>query len=157
MTQTGLPATPSAAVVCVSQTADSNCRVRQWDLVEFAGEGSLARVFRARPAGTRRDRPATYAVKILRPCWQDDIRAIRLLQREAMVGQSTSHPHLVPILSATVLESPRLLVMPWLEGASLAARLAEGQEFDVPAALWIGASRPKHLMPYTRQVGCMAT
>ena len=27
--------------------------------------------------------------------------------------------------------------MPWLEGASLAARLADGQQFGVPEALWI--------------------
>ena len=29
------------------------------------------------------------------------------------------------------------MVMPWLEGASLGARLAEGQQFGVPEALWI--------------------
>jgi len=74
---------------------------------------------------------------MLRPCWENDDQAIRLLQREALVGQSISHPHLVPILAAPVLESPRLVVMPWLEGASLAARLADGQQFGVPEALWI--------------------
>jgi serine/threonine-protein kinase len=74
---------------------------------------------------------------MLRPCWQDDPQAIGLLQREALVGQSVSHPHLIPILAAPVLEPPRLLVMPWLDGASLAARLAGGQQFDVPEALWI--------------------
>ena len=89
-------------------------RVRQWELVEFAGLGSLARIYRARPAESPADRPADYAVKMLRPCWKDDPQAIRLLQREALVGQSVSHPHLVPVLSASVLDSPRLLVMPWL-------------------------------------------
>jgi serine/threonine-protein kinase len=74
---------------------------------------------------------------MLRPCWQNDPEAIRLLRREAMVGQSVSHPHLVPVLTASVSEPPRLLVMPWLEGASLQARLAAGQQFDVPKTLWI--------------------
>jgi serine/threonine protein kinase len=106
-------------------------------LVEFAGSGSLARIFRARPADAAADRPPTYAVKMLRSCWKDDPRAIRLLQREAVVGQGVSHPHLVPILAAYVLELPRLLVMPWLEGASLAVRLVGGQQFGVPEALWI--------------------
>ncbi len=137
MSQTGIAPTAVVAAVCVSHAADSDCRVRQWDLVEFAAEGSLARVFRARPAGGDQDRPAAYAVKMLRPCWQEDAHAIRLLQREALVGRSVSHPHLVPILTAAVLEAPRLLVMPWLDGASLATRLTEGQKFDVPAALWI--------------------
>ena len=36
-----------------------------------------------------------------------------------------------------MLEPPRLVVMPWLEGASLAARLADWQQFGVPEALWI--------------------
>ncbi len=91
----------------------------------------------ARPADGPADRPLTYAVKMLRRCWEADPRAIRLLQREAVVGQSIFHPHLVPILSACVLDAPRLLVMPWLDGASLAVRLAEGQPFGVPEALWI--------------------
>ena len=137
MTQTGLISTGGSAAVCVARVAKPPCRVRQWELVEFAGLGSLAHIYRARPVWAPADRPATYAVKMLRPCWEDDDRAIRLLQREALVGQSISHPHLVPILAAPVIEPPRLLVMPWLEGASLAARLADWQQFGVPEALWI--------------------
>jgi eukaryotic-like serine/threonine-protein kinase len=137
MTQTGLVPTVSAAAVCVGGAAKPYARVRQWELVEFAGLGTLAHIFRARPVGTPADRPATYAVKMLRPCWEDDDQAIRLLQREAMVGQTVSHAHLAPVLAAHVVEPPRLLVMPWLEGASLGARLADGQQFGVPEALWI--------------------
>ena len=74
---------------------------------------------------------------MLRPAWQKRREAIRLLQREAYVGQSMAHPHLVPVLSAAVVDPPRLLVMPWLEGASLQARLAAGETFDVPRTLWI--------------------
>ncbi len=53
------------------------------------------------------------------------------------MGQSVSHPHLVPVLAASVLEPPRLLVMPWLDGASLQARLAAGEMFSIPKSLWI--------------------
>jgi eukaryotic-like serine/threonine-protein kinase len=137
MTQTGLLTTGNAFATRVARTAKSPCRVRQWDLVEFAGKGSLARIYRARPAGSPAERPADYAVKMLRRCWQDDPAAVRLLQREALVGQGVSHPHLVPVLAASVLEPPRLLVMPWLEGASLQARLATGETFSIPKALWI--------------------
>lgn len=129
--------TGSAVLACVANVPESPCRVRQWELVEFAARGSLARIYRARPVGAPAGRPATYAVKMLRPCWQNDSEAIRLLRREATVGQSVSHPHLVPVLTASVAEQPRLLVMPWLEGASLHARLAAGQQFDVHKALWI--------------------
>jgi eukaryotic-like serine/threonine-protein kinase len=123
--------------VCVAPVAESPRRARQWELVEFAGQGSLASIYRARPMGAGVDRPAAYALKMLRPCWQNDPEAIRLLQREARVGQSVSHTHLVPVLTASVAEPPRLLVMPWLEGASLQARLTARQQFDVPKSLWI--------------------
>jgi serine/threonine-protein kinase len=115
----------------------SACRVRQWELVEFAGSGSLANIFRARLAGSPTDQPANYAVKMLRREWENDPQAIRLLQREALVGQKVSHPHLVPVLAASVIEPPRLLVMPWLHGASLADRLARKQRFDAAESLWI--------------------
>jgi len=127
----------SAPLVRVAEVAKSFRRVRQWELVEFAGRGSLAEVYRARPVNGPADRPANYAVKMLRGCWENDDEAVRLLQREAVVGQSISHPHLVPVLASSVLQRPRLLVMPWLEGASLQARLAAGEQFGVPQTLWI--------------------
>jgi eukaryotic-like serine/threonine-protein kinase len=137
MIQTQPTAFGIAPPVYVANVAESPCRVRQWELVEFAARGSLARIYKARPVGTPSNRPATYAVKMLRRCWQSDPEAIRLLRREAIVGQSISHPHLVPVLTASVSELPRLLVMPWLEGASLQARLAAGQHFDLHKMLWI--------------------
>jgi eukaryotic-like serine/threonine-protein kinase len=137
MIQTGLPATGDVPVVFVPHVAKSICRAGQWELIEFAGLGSLAHVFRARPVGSPEDRPANYAVKMLRPCWEDDENAIRLLQREALVGGSVSNAHLISVLAASVLKPPRLLVMPWLEGASLGARLADGQQFDAAEALWV--------------------
>lgn len=136
MTQTQLLPTGTTPSVCVANTANSFCQARQWELVEFVGLGSLAHVYRARPVGAPVDRPATYAVKMLRPCWEDDEQAIGLLRREALVGRSVSDSHLVPILAAYVLEPPRLLVMPWLDGASLGRRIADGQQFGVPEALW---------------------
>ena len=137
MIQTQTTPIGNVALAHVASVAKPSRQVRQWELVEFAGLGSLAHVFRARPAGSPADRLATYAVKMLRPCWQEDEQAIRLLQREALVGKSISHAHLVPVLAAPVREAPRLLVMPWLEGASLGTRLANGQQFDVPEAIWL--------------------
>jgi serine/threonine-protein kinase len=137
MTQTGLITAAGVRQVEPAAKARFPCRVRQWELVEFAASGSLARIYRARPAGAPADQPANYAVKMLRPEWRDDPQAIRLLQREALVGRSVSHPHLAPVLAAVVSDPPRLLVMPWLAGASLRVRLATGRQFDLPATLWI--------------------
>jgi eukaryotic-like serine/threonine-protein kinase len=58
------------------------------------------------------------------------------LQREAFVGRSVSHPHLVPALATCVTEPPRFMVMPWLDGQTLSELLATGPSIDVPAALW---------------------
>ena len=91
---------------------------------------------------------------MLRVRWQNRREAIGLLQREAYVGQSVSHPHLVPVLSASVRESPRLLVMPWLDGASLGSRLSAGEAFDVPRTLWI-ARQAAEAMDALHQAGWM--
>jgi serine/threonine protein kinase len=60
-----------------------------------------------------------------------------LLGREALVGRSVSHPHLVAILEAQLRGVPPLLVMPWLEGATVETRLAAGWLPDLPEALGI--------------------
>lgn len=108
----------------------------EWELVEPAGGGSLARVYRARPAGAGRDRPAAYAVKVLRPEWQREPKAIELLRREAFVGRRVSHSHLVPVLAAYVHRPPYFVVMPWLTGQTLAKRLCGDRLLDLPVALW---------------------
>jgi serine/threonine-protein kinase len=74
---------------------------------------------------------------MLRCEWQDDHDAIGILQREALAGAHVSHPHVVPLLAAHVLDAPRLLVMPWLEGATLKERLAAGEQFEISRALWM--------------------
>jgi serine/threonine-protein kinase len=59
-----------------------------------------------------------------------------LLSREAAVGRSVSHPNLVAILAASVHDPPPFVVMPWLDGSTLQARLSAGQLFDLPEVLW---------------------
>jgi serine/threonine-protein kinase len=95
-------------------------RIKQWVPVQLAGEGPLARVYRARPAVGVANRAADYALKTLRPPWEDDPRAISLLRREAVVGRTVSHPHLISILAAGISAPPYYLVMPWLTGTTLA-------------------------------------
>ena len=154
MTQT-LQTPPLAALsIPVLETSKFPCRVRQWELVNFAAEGGLAQIFRARPAGSQPNQPALYALKMLLPDWQNDAQAVRLLKREAQVGQSVSHPHLIPILFASVQQSPRFVVMPWLEGATLEQRLAAGQRFDLPQVLWI-ARQTAEALDALHQAGWM--
>lgn len=111
------------------------CHVRRWELVALAGEGSLAAIYRARPAHAA-GRTAAYALKMLHARWRNDPRAVHFLTREAEVGRNVSSPHVVPVLAAHVGRPPRYVVMPWLEGATLQSHLAAGRQFDPPEALW---------------------
>ena len=51
--------------------------------------------------------------------------AVALLAREAVVGQTVSHRHLISVLAANVNRPPYYLVTPWLEGETLAAQLGD--------------------------------
>jgi serine/threonine protein kinase len=108
-----------------------------WRLEGLLGEGTLARVFAARPVGSPIDRPASYALKMLRPRWNDRPDAVALLRREASIGRLVAHPHLVAILAAHVNEPPYFVVMPRLAGHTLAALLDRTPMLSVSRAMWI--------------------
>jgi serine/threonine protein kinase len=108
-----------------------------WRLEGLLGEGTFTRVFLARPSRGAANRPAAYALKMLRPQYQDRPELVALLRREATVGRAVVHPHLVAILATQVLEAPYFVVMPRLAGNSLASRLTGQQMLSVPQALWI--------------------
>lgn len=155
MTQTAQITPPQIALsVAALEKAKFPCRVRQWELVNFVAEGGLARIFRARTVGSSPNQSASYALKMLLPAWENDPQAIRLLQREALVGQSVSHPHLIPILFSSVQQLPRFVVMPWLDGATLQQRLAAGERFDLPEVLWI-ARQAAEALDALHQAGWM--
>jgi serine/threonine protein kinase len=111
--------------------------VRDWELVELAAEGTLAQTYRARPADAPGDRPAPYALKLLRQQWEEHPGAVELFRREAVVGQTVRHPHLISILAAGVKQPPYFVVAPWLSGCTLAGRTAAGSPLDLPVALWV--------------------
>jgi serine/threonine protein kinase len=112
-------------------------RLGPWQLVKLLSEGNLTRVYLSRPADAPASQGAAYVVKLLRKEWWRDPQAIDVQRREAWVGGQVSHPNLMPVLSASVKEPPFYVVMPKLEGNSLAQILTEQGRLDVPVALWI--------------------
>jgi serine/threonine-protein kinase len=80
---------------------------------------------------------APYAIKILKRAWETDPRAVEMIRREALAGRSVSHPHLISVLSGGTGSAPYYVVMPWLTGTTLAARLAQRKVLEVPEAVWI--------------------
>jgi serine/threonine-protein kinase len=108
-----------------------------WHLVRRLGQGAWTDVYQARPASSTREETADYVVKVLKPSCQNDPLAIQLLQREAFIARQVRHPHLSSILSAHTDSPPRFVVMPYIDGVSVAGALTEAGRFIVPQALWI--------------------
>src|SRR4051794_36084742 len=96
-------------------------RLGRYELERVIGRGALGIVFRA-----RRDDGGIFAVKIMRSHLSEDPVFIRRFAREARHARSVSHPHLVPVTEAGQARSGHpYLVMPFVEGGTLAARIAE--------------------------------
>src|SRR5437899_11521802 len=108
-------------------------RIPGYELLACLGGGTITSVYSARALAD--DGPC--AVKILRPGWEDDPIAVKLLQREARAGLAVRHPHLVRLRQANVTRPPYFLVMELLAGESLRRRLRRDYRLEVPTALWI--------------------
>ncbi len=107
---------PSEAV----QPGDYLPVVGQWRLTRLVGAGQWTRVYRARPvAGSDRDW-GDFAVKLLAPEFADDSLAKALLRREAHISRQVQHPQLATVLADHSSSEPPHLVLPYLDGLSLA-------------------------------------
>lgn len=100
-------------------------------LLSRLGGGPMTSVYEA-----RRPDGSACAVKVLRPDWEDQATAAKLLQREARAGLAVRHRHLVSITEAHVLQEPYFLVMRLLPGESLRRRLQREYRLGVGEALW---------------------
>lgn len=112
-------------------------RLGPWQLVKLLGTGSYCQVFLAAPIKSISTTTADYAIKMVRTDLAGDLRAIAVLQREAFVSRSVSHPHLSCILSAHVDSPPFYLVLPYQPGTTAADLIASGGRLPVGQALWI--------------------
>jgi serine/threonine protein kinase len=104
-----------------------------YELLEALGGGPITAVYAARELADG----SACAIKLIRPEWEDQPVAIKLLQREARVGLAVHHPHLVRLLDVHVTRPPHFLVMELLAGESLRRRLEREHRLELPAALWI--------------------
>jgi serine/threonine protein kinase len=91
----------------------------RYELLERAGEGGMATVWRAAlRGGGRLARPV--AVKRILASKASDAHLVRLFEEEARVGASLQHPNIVQILDFGVdEEGDYFLVLEWIEGIDL--------------------------------------
>jgi serine/threonine protein kinase len=103
----------------MSFTAGEN--VGPYRIIKQLGQGGMASVFKAyHPALDR-----FVAIKVLHPAFKEDPNFLSRFQREARVVARLEHPHIVPIYDFAEHEGQPYLVMKYIEGVTLKARLAE--------------------------------
>jgi serine/threonine protein kinase len=97
-------------------------RLGPYEIVAPLGAGGMGEVYRARD--TRLDR--TVAIKILASHLAANVELRQRLEREARAVSSLSHPHICVLHDVGHQEGTDFLVMEYLEGETLAGRIARG-------------------------------
>jgi serine/threonine protein kinase/Tol biopolymer transport system component len=100
----------------------SGARVGPYEVISAAGAGGMGEVYRARD--TRLDR--TVAIKILPAHLSDNPEAKQRFDREARAISSLNNPNICTLYDVGHQDGMDYLVMEFLEGETLAARLAKG-------------------------------
>jgi eukaryotic-like serine/threonine-protein kinase len=100
----------------------SGSRLGPYEVVAPVGAGGMGEVYRARD--TRLDR--TVAIKVLPARFADDPQFRERFEREARAISQLSHPHICVIHDIAHADGTDFLVMEYLEGETLAARLLKG-------------------------------
>jgi len=96
--------------------------VGAYRIIEQLGQGGMATVYKAyHPALDR-----YVALKVLHPAFREDASFLMRFQREAKVIARLEHPHIVPIYDYAEHMGQPYLVMKFIEGETLKARLARG-------------------------------
>jgi eukaryotic-like serine/threonine-protein kinase len=97
-------------------------RLGPYEIISPIGAGGMGEVYRARD--TRLDR--IVAVKVLPEHLSSNLQFRERFEREARAISSLSHPHICPLYDVGQQDGIDYLVMEYLEGQTLAARLKKG-------------------------------
>jgi len=101
---------------------DPGYRLGPYEVVSALGAGGMGEVYKARD--TRLDR--TVAVKVLPSELAGDADSLARFEREAHVVAALDHPHICGIYDVGSVDGTHYLVMPHLEGETVASRLERG-------------------------------
>jgi DNA-binding beta-propeller fold protein YncE/predicted Ser/Thr protein kinase len=96
--------------------------VGPYRIIEQLGQGGMATVFKAYHPGLDR----FVAIKVMHPAFKQDPTFLARFQREARVVAKLDHPHIVPIYDYAEHNANPYLVMKYIEGETLKARLSRG-------------------------------
>ena len=96
--------------------------VGPYRIIEQLGQGGMATVYKAYHAALDR----YVAIKALHPAFGEDQSFLTRFQREARLVAKLEHPNIVPVYDYSEHEGRPYLVMKYIEGDTLKARLSEG-------------------------------
>lgn len=96
--------------------------VGQYRIIEQLGQGGMATVYKAYHAALDR----YVALKVLHQAFNQDQTFTARFQREARVVAKLEHPNIVPVYDFSEHEARPFLVMKYIEGDTLKARLNQG-------------------------------
>src|SRR6267142_3057268 len=97
-------------------------RLGPYEILSAIGAGGMGEVYRARD--TRLDR--TVAIKVLPSHVSSDPALRERFEREARTVAALNHPHICTLHDVGRQDGVDFLVMEYLDGDTLAARLAKG-------------------------------
>src|SRR5215831_546446 len=97
-------------------------RFGPYEILDSLGAGGMGEVYRARDSRLNR----TVAIKVLPPSLAGDAERRLRFEREARTVAMLEHPHVCGIYDFGDLDGSPYLVMPLLDGETLAARLEKG-------------------------------
>src|SRR3954453_19772873 len=100
----------------------SGTKLGPYEIVTPIGAGGMGEVYRA--TDTRLNR--NVAIKILPPHFADNPEMKQRFDREAQVIAGLNHPHICTLYDVGRQDDIDFLVMEYLEGVTLAARIARG-------------------------------
>lgn len=98
-------------------------QVNGYTVMEQLGRGGMATVFKAYHASLDR----YVALKVMHPVFMEDDNFQARFQREARVVAKLDHPNIIPVYDFSVHNGLTYLVMKYIEGKTLKARLQEGE------------------------------
>ncbi|MBN2002319.1 MAG: protein kinase [Anaerolineae bacterium] len=103
----------------------------QYAIVNFAGQGSMGTVYRARQSRLQRD----VAIKVMSPALANDTTFCRRFEREAQFVANLRHPNILAVHDYGEMEDGRpYLVVDYVKGGTLRDRLLAAQQTSVKDA-----------------------
>ena len=116
------PGVQNENAASVARTLQPGGRLGGYEIQSFVGAGGMGEVYKARD--TRLDR--TVAIKVLPVHLAAERDRYLRFEREARAVARLDHPHIGALYDVGEHEGRHFLVMQYLEGETLAARLAKG-------------------------------